>query len=293
MIHFQVTHFTSPPNIRSTLHHTGGHAAISASDSYKSLGFSPLQVFSGGAPIKFRSEALLGFLRSLRDGNLNSTLQILNILLVGLSMSNTREDVANYGSGQYLVAEGIVDDAITVFSDPSLPSAVLDPAGFSAGVAAISPLIVSTMMTNPLELYGAAIINLFSTALLENDNDPCVNKYEEGVGLYDKACDALDENDLTTVVEQADYNIDICHSLTDELASYNNVPDNFDPSYVTVFTLESGTHSGSNLPCGARIIDKLAETHLKNPKLKKPKKNKNHKKTKKSKKTKKPKEKHV
>ena len=259
----------------------GGHAAISASASYKSLGFEPIQVFSGAAPIKARSEAFLGFMRSVNSGNLANPLQVLNVVLVGLSLSNTREDVANYGSGQYAVSQDIVDDAVTFFSDQTVPSAFFDPDGFIAALIAKYPLLAYKLAWDPLSLFTDTIINLFSTALNENDDDPCINKYEEGDGVFAKLCDALDENDLTKVVEEADYMIDICHSLTDELASYRNVPVVFDPSYVTIFNITDATHAGSNLPCGARIIVKLAETPLENPKLKKTKKPKKPKKPKK------------
>ena len=250
------------------------------------MGFEPIQVFAGGAPIKVRSEGFLGFLRSALSGNLSQALQVLNVLLVGLAYSNTREDVPNYGSGQYVVSQDVLDDAVTIFSDTSFPSAFLDPNGYSAAMAATAPMLAYKFSTDPLSLFNDVMINFFSTAIIENDDDPCVNKYEEGVGIYDKLCDALDENDLTKVVEEADYMIDLCHSLTDELASFKNVPDTFNPTYVTVFNITGFSHGGSNLPCGARIISKLAENPLRNPKLKKTKKPKKPKKTKKPKKNK-------
>ena len=252
------------------------------------MGVEPIQVFSGGAPIKVRSEAFLGFLRSVLSGNLSSVLQIINVLLVGLSISNTREDVVNFGSGQYAVSQDIIHDALTVFQDDTLPSVFFNPDGFNQGLLGISPTIAIRLALEPLSLFANTTIDLFSTAFYENDNDPCVNKSQEGVGVFDKLCEALDANDLTKVVEEADYMIDLCHSLTDELASYRNVPTMFDPSFVTIFNLTDSSHGGSNLPCGGRIMAKLAETPLRTPKLKnlKPKKPK---KPKKSKKTKKPK----
>ena len=255
------------------------------------MGFEPIQVFAGAAPLKVRSEAFLGFLRSVLSGNLNSVLQVLQVLIVGMSISNTREDVVNFGSGQYAVSQDIIHDAVTVFQDDTLPSAVFDPAGFNAGFIERSPLIAYKLSSDPLSLFSDTIVGLFSTAFFENDNDPCVNKSQEGVGLFDKLCEALDTMDLTKVVEKADYMIDFCHSLTDEFVSYRNLPTMFDPSFVTILNLTDTSHTGSNLPCGARIVAKLAETPLRTPKLKnlKPKKPKKPKKTKKPKKPKKPK----
>ena len=52
---------------------------------------------------------------------------------------------------------------------------------------------------------------LNTVGINENDDDPCVNKYNQGIGVYDKICDALIQNDLRDVVASADFNIDIWH----------------------------------------------------------------------------------
>ena len=105
----------------------GGHSSISAADSFKSLGIQPIHVMSSAGPLKVRSEAFLGFLRSLRSGNLSNPLvQVLIVMLVGLPMSNTRPGVANYENGQYALAEDVITDALSLFSSQSVPSPDID-----------------------------------------------------------------------------------------------------------------------------------------------------------------------
>jgi len=142
--------------------------------------------------------------------------------------------------------------------------------------------------TSPLSLFGPEAIGLLFAAIQENDDGPCANKYNHGIGVYDKLCDALDENALREAVSSADFKIGICHSLTDELLSYRNVPDKFDPSFVTTFNITEATHDASALFCGVRALDLISENPFNKPRLCKPGKKCEKKKKKKKKKKKLP-----
>ncbi len=198
------------------------------------------------------------------DGSLNQQ-QILNAMLVMLPISNTRPGVPNYRSGQYGLAEDIISDALSLFSSQEVPPTSSDL--YAPYVATNYADIAIRLSTSPLSLFGPEIVALFSKAIIENDDDPCVNQYNQGIGRYDKLCDALDENDLREVVGDADFNIDICHSLTDELVSYRNVPDEFDPSFVTIFNITEASHLASAFFCGARVADLVSKNPFHTPAL--------------------------
>ena len=87
-------------------------------------------------------------------------------------------------------------------------------------------------------------------ALAKNDTDPCLNNPNlDSLGM-DKICETLDENDLTNVVLEADYPIDLCHSKTDFLITIENVPDRS----ALKFELDGVDHSGATFICNAKLF---------------------------------------
>ena len=105
----------------------------------------------------------------------------------------------------------------------------------------------------PGELFlSDPVVEFFTTALANNDDDPCINNPSLAVDLnVDKTCKAMDENDLTQAVLDADYPIELCHSKTDALIVIENVPA---PAVYLKFELDGPGHGFATLICDALLF---------------------------------------
>ena len=223
----------------------GGFQAVAAADGFKAHGITPVKVLAGSAPLKLRSWTPMGFIRSLLvDGN-SGPFDALNVALVTVSYSNTRPGAPNYNSGQSFLKPERVDKLLAMFQDLDAPSASLDPAGWFSYVGTNYPenFVDSFFFPDNFTAF-------YLDALAKNDTDPCLNNPNlESLGM-DKICETLDENDLTNVVLEADYPIDLCHSKTDFLITIENVPDRS----ALKFELDGVDHSGATFICNAKLF---------------------------------------
>merc|ERR1712038_140331 len=91
-----------------------------------------------------------------------------------------------------------------------------------------------------IEIMNPDFVAFFRDGIEKNLEFPCVSNYQ--VGFNDKFCDAIMENDLTEILEQASYDVHICHSPFDDLVDFRNVP-NFsrNPSHLSL-TYSFGDH---------------------------------------------------
>jgi hypothetical protein len=220
----------------------GGFQAVAAADGFKAHGITPVKVLAGSAPLKLRSWTPMGFIRSLVDGN-SGPFDALNVALVTLSYSNTRPGAPN--SGQSFLKPERVDKLLAMYQDLDAPSASFDPAGwFSyAGTNYPENFVDSFILSDNVTAF-------YLDALAKNDTDPCLNNPNlESLGM-EKICETLDENDLTNVVLEADYPIDLCHSKTDFLITIENVPDRS----ALKFELDGVDHSGATFICNAKLF---------------------------------------
>ena len=67
----------------------GGYTAIAAADGFEKNDITPVKVMAGGAPIKVRTAALLGILKSLAEGALTPN-QTFFFGVVGVAFSDLR-----------------------------------------------------------------------------------------------------------------------------------------------------------------------------------------------------------
>ena len=222
----------------------GGFQAVAAADGFKAHGITPVKVLAGSAPLKLRSWTPMGFIRSLVDGN-SGPFDALNVALVTVSYSNTRPGAPNYNSGQSFLKPERVDKLLAMFQDLDAPSAALDPAGWFSYVGTNYPenFVDSFFFPDNFTAF-------YLDALAKNDTDPCLNNPNlDSLGM-DKICETLDENDLTNVVLEADYPIDLCHSKTDFLITIENIPDRS----ALKFELDGVDHSGATFICSDKVF---------------------------------------
>ena len=236
----------------------GGYDSIAAADGFSKHGIKPVQVLAGGSTIKMRSWMPLGFMRTYAAGKLNAFAQI-NVALVGLGMSNTTPGVANYNTCQTFLNPAFIDTVLKMVTDLGAPS-TLNPSAYFGYLQQNQNH--SAFFTVPF-VISDDLTQFFANALLEEDFDPCVNNSTGAIALnVDKICEALDDNDLTDIVLNADYAIELCHSSEDELVAFENVPDASLLKYEVI-----GSHAAASFPCSAKLF---AGTTLKKPEIRRP-----------------------
>ena len=168
-----------------------------------------------------------------------------------------RPGLANYGQDQPFLAPEMADIYEAFFTDPNVPSTALDFLGFNDYLFANYADIV----LNAASAVDPNIFGLFYQALLAGDPDPCRNTPLEQLQLLqlDKICESLDDNDLTDVVVNATYDIELCWGDNDNRIPVTNKPDEFELKYSAV-----GDHDISNDVCKMKF---LHGTTLQKPRL--------------------------
>jgi len=221
----------------------GGYSSPAAADAFNSIGINPIQVYSGGGPIKTGSFGFVGFMGKLISGNANP-FQSLVVALVAIPLSSTIPGVANYEKGQDMLNLKYKQRIIDMFKDPNVP-----PFGTEAfdywqnEYGDIMSVVFGESMG--LDLLNPAMVDLFTTEAQKNNTDPCSAAGEDLALL----CEALKDNDLTDLALNADYRINFCHSPDDELVVIENVPDIFKNLKYLSYTPSMGGHGAGAFPC--------------------------------------------
>ena len=171
--------------------------------------------------------------------------------IIGASYSSTNTHVANYNSGQNLLNEKYMNA-----SNPDLNVIYwLDDENVSAG--AINTKLNNIIETQEIkddelmsEIWNPELVAFLEDAIESNITDPCTPSYNGyKVGVHDKLCEAFAQNSLNEVLYNANYHIHICHSIEDELVTYDNVPDlSKNPGYLTL-SVQSGNHLEAAASC--------------------------------------------
>jgi len=222
----------------------GGYQAIACADGFKEYGIKPVKVLASAAPIKTRSWLTMGYLRELKNNN--TTLRdAFNVGLVSIAFSSTIPGVPNYKTGQSLLKPEKVDSFLAMYTDLKAPSAILNNG------KDYREYIIRTYPDNLDGLYLSDIVtDFYLDALERNDTDPCLNHPNlQSIGM-DKNCEALDVNDLTRIVLDADYPIDLCHSKSDVLVTIDNIPDRS----RLKFELDDASHGSSVFLCNSKMF---------------------------------------
>ena len=88
---------------------------------------------------------------------------------------------------------------------------------------------------------------------MTNPCSPLYSGYK--VGINDKLCQALNENDLIETIHSVEYPVESCFSRDDELVPYDsNIPDiERNPEYLTINEVQ-GTHFTSSHACHFNVM---------------------------------------
>lgn len=171
--------------------------------------------------------------------------------IIGASYSSTNTHVANYNSGQDLLNAKYMNA-----SNPDLNVIYwLEDENASAG--GINQKLKNLIDTQGIEddelmseLWNPELIAFLEDAIQSNITEPCTPSYKGyEVGKHDKLCEAFAQNSLYEVLYNANYHIHICHSVDDELVTYDNVPDlSKNPEHLTL-SIQSGNHLEAASSC--------------------------------------------
>ena len=228
----------------------GGYNSIAAADAFQQAGMNP-RAFAGGAPIMIGSKAMYGLLNTMDSPASMIRLGIV-AALPALSLSSTRTDVANYMEDQDMLA-GDRTRWLEMFTDPQVPSR-------DEGLVAYAEYI-SVKYADILALENFFSETLRDTFGNEEIENPCIP--ESVTDHNDKLCEALQDQDLTSIVLNANYDIDICHSENDELIAIGNIP----AGVPITYSVQLG-HVESRIPC---LFKLFSGAKLEKPEMRKTK----------------------
>jgi hypothetical protein len=226
-----------------------GYAAVAIAEGLnKALNVDIVQVRAGAGAFDL-VKTISTLMTNVRLGsNLDGYLYMGPLL--GHSFSSTNPDVANYNAGQDLLS--------TKYTDPLNPDINLvewlEEEGMNGYIynQRFIELTASVNLTSNAmfdEIINSTIVSFFTDALANNVTDPCSESYSEyEVGITDKICQALLDNSLIDDLYNVQYPVQVCHSVDDELVTYNNVPDVTRNDYLSVVPV-TGDHGTAGATC--------------------------------------------
>ena len=219
---------------------------------------TPIKVFAAAPPFKLRSATVLKFMRELDENLAHRTFALaFSAAHVTMAYSKTRPGLANFLEGASTLKEERAQSFVEMFSDPMAPASILFLDEYVGYILANYPTNLGDLATlNP------AVVAFYQDAIAKNDPDPCINNSDlESFGMVE-FCDALNDNDLTEVLETIDYPIETCISNQDEVVAIENIP----PEFLTYNVV--GPHFFSPSYCYPLF---LGGSDIEKPKIKTPK----------------------
>ena len=231
----------------------GGYNSIAAADAFAKSGMKVEHVYAGGSGIKTSSWLIMGLFRSMNE-NKTTIFHFLNAALVGLPASSTRPGVANYMEGQDALA-GNITVWLEMYTDDNSPESRNYEASLKYNLENYGEVL---SLTN---YFSDTLTELFSNALDSNDTNPCASAIP---GVNDKLCEALVDQDLTEIVLNADYDIDLCHAGNDTLVVIENIPEGFPIKHLIM----NADHYDAGTPC---LVKMFSSAEFEKPKMRKTK----------------------
>ena len=202
----------------------GGYAAVALAEGLYNMGVDILKVEAGAGPYRMGSAAILEGTRFVNEGIFPMEVRKY-FALVGSAYSSTYPELANFEEGQDMLASDVRDDLVELVTN-------------SASKAEIQALVPTD---DPLSVFSPQLVAFTQNALVDGDPDPCNNPDRVIQGVNDKICEALQDNDLTEILETTAYPVRLCHSPDDDVVSYANLPD-FDTNVLLEVLDSTGNH---------------------------------------------------
>ena len=209
----------------------GGYAAVALAEGLYNMGVEIIKVEAGAGPYRMGSAALL-------EGQKRNDVGLFPLevrqyfALVGAAYSSTFPELANFEEGQDMLASDVRQTIVDLVTNSSSAD----------DIRAVIPT------DDPSSVFNAQFVTFTRNALQDGDPDPCNNAERVVEGVNDKICEALQDNDLTEILETTPYPVRLCHSPNDTVVSYANLPD-FAGNALLELLVSSGDHVEAATTC--------------------------------------------
>ena len=191
----------------------GGYSAMILADILYRMGWTIVNVHAGGGSYDMIAATAKTYERisnSLYD------MEFRHILaLVGSSYSSTYTDLPNYERSQDLLATGSRDFIVSLITNSTPEPVVRDNIPYDE-----QPDVLNL-------LFNADFLNFLSESVSLGSFDPCSDKtlVELEERQMDLICASFQLNDISAMLQNAPYPVEVCHSRDDEVVPFESVPD--------------------------------------------------------------------
>lgn len=209
----------------------GGYASVVIANALYRLGVDIIRVQAGAVPSRMGSVHIPTMVESFDIGTFPLMDRFL-LALLGSAYSATFTDLPNYEEGAYLLNDTARDDIVKLVTEASSKD----------------DLDEAIPMDDPLSILDGIVLEWARNAYEQNEADPCSTDFVQGLEGFVDMCAALTANDLTALIESAQYNVFLCHSPNDEVVSVANLPDASANDNITISLVE-GSHFESRGTC--------------------------------------------
>mmetsp|Transcript_24965 Transcript_24965/g.58933 ORF Transcript_24965/g.58933 Transcript_24965/m.58933 type:complete len:705 (+) Transcript_24965:49-2163(+) len=219
----------------------GGYAAVAVADGFKkAIAVQPVMVMAGGGPYGTKDSLLFDALGGTAFEN------VLNRgygLLLGASYSSTHPGLENFNQSQDMLTDDFRDQGIAWLAERNITKQIVDDRMENLSID---------------DVFNAKLLSFIRGAIEEGNRDYCQPIYSGyEVGVNDKICESLIQNDLTDTLLKVDYPVVFCHGLNDEVVSLANVPNvSLNPYLSTSF--KNSTHREAGVECLFEAIGFIA-----------------------------------
>ena len=215
-----------------------------------------LKVFASGAPIKLASSTIFTIFATIFTSP-DSALKANTLFLAVYAILpyKLRGDIDDAGQGVAAEWGGSFED---LFRDQCAPSVYTAPEAWNVNLYTKHTAIATNAASAMPTFIDAKTINFFAAAVQSMNSKPC--DFPSASNYPDSFCKILLENDLEKSVENASYDIALCHSAEDELVSYGNV---VEPRLVLTV---DGNHRESGATCQYNMFATFLKQSYKEPK---------------------------
>jgi hypothetical protein len=214
----------------------GGYTAVVLADTLYRMGWNVVQVHAGGGPYDLIAATTKTFERIV---NGTYDMRFRHILaLVGSSYSSTYKDLPNYQQNQDLLTDSIRSTLVNIIVNNTPEPIVRESIPYE------DPADVLRL------LFDANYLEFVNASIITGNFDPCRSSSQEELeqGKVDKICKAFQMNVIVEVLQNAPFNVSVCHSPDDEVVPAESVPDLSGNENLT-FVPAKGSHNEAGGEC--------------------------------------------